>query len=399
MTRTKKAIVAGLIATLLLAALAGCASQSASSSAASSASTSSATSSATEASASSAASSATEASSSSSASGASASSASASGSTQTITDLKGDTQEVPTEITSIVDLWHAHNQIILMLGAGDKLVGTTENFKAMPWASVVYPRLTEIESLVVGSGAGEVNYEEALSLEPSVVFASDKDVTETARKQGLTTLNVSYNNYDGLRENVRLSGQVLGGEAAERAAKWETLLDRNINLVAERMANVNDAEKVRVLHIGNANNFTMVDGTKTIIDEWIKLAGGVNAIEKEGNRLEITMEEVINSDPDVIIIGSATPEDVEALKADPNFSGMRAVQNGAVYANPNGVFPWDRYSGEEALQVLWAAKFFNPSLFEDIDMVAETKDFYKTFYGYDLSDEEANKILNGEKPE
>lgn len=317
---------------------------------------------------------------------------------RTFTDLKGASVDVPAEINTIVDLWHAHNQIVLMLGAGDKLVGTTENFKAMEWAQVVYPRLADIEALVVGSGAGEVNYEEALSLEPSVVFASDDEVTETARKQGMATLNVSYSDYEGLRNNVRLTGQVLGGEAELRASQWEELLDKNIALVAERMGDVDDSEKPRVLHIGNANNFTMVDGTNTIIDEWIKLAGGVNAIEKEGNRLEITMEEVINSDPDVIIIGSATPEDVEALKNDPNFSGMRAVQAGAVYANPNGVFPWDRYSGEEALQVLWAAKFFNPDLFADIDMVAETQDFYRTFYGYDLSEDEANKILNGEKP-
>lgn len=319
--------------------------------------------------------------------------------TQTVADLKGVQVEVPTQIDSIVDLWHAHNQVVLMLGAGDKLVGTTENFKAMEWANVVYPRLAEVEALVVGSGAGEVNYEEALSLEPSVVFASDDEVTETARKQGMATLNVGFSDYDGLREDVRVTGQVLGGEAQERAAQWEELLDKNIALVAERMKDVDDGNKVRVLHLGTASNFTMVDGTNTIIDEWIKLAGGVNAIEQEGNRLEITMEEIIAADPDVIIIGSATPEDVEALKADEGYSGMRAVQNGAVYANPNGVFPWDRYSGEEALQVLWAAKFFNPDLFEDIDMVAETQDFYKTFYGYDLSEDEASRILNGEHPE
>ena len=319
--------------------------------------------------------------------------------TQTVTDLKGVEVEVPIQIETIVDLWHAHNQVILMLGAGDKLVGTTQNFKNMVWANVVYPRLSEIEALVIGGGAGEVNYEETMRLEPSVVFSQDDGVTETARSYGFPTVNVGFVDYDGLRANVRLTGQVLGGESAELAAKWEELLDSNIALVAERMADVDDDEKVRVLHIGAANNLTMVDGTNTIIDEWIKLAGGVNAVETEGNRLELTMEEIVALDPDIIIVGSATPEDIEALKADEGYSGLRAVQEGAVYANPNGVFPWDRYSGEAALQVLWAAKFFNPDLFEDIDMVAETQDFYKTFYCYDLSEDEAQRILNGEKPE
>ena len=70
-----------------------------------------------------------------------------------------------------------------------------------------------------------------------------------------------------------------------------------------------------------------------------------------------------------------------------------------MYANPAGVFSWDRYSGEEALQVLWAAKFFNPDKFEDIDMVQQTQDFYKTFYGYDLSKEDAERMLAGLGPQ
>ena len=319
--------------------------------------------------------------------------------TQVITDLTGAEVEVPLEIEKIADLWHAHNQIVIMLGAGDKLVGTTENFKNRAWANVVYPRLAEVEALVVGSGAGEVNYEEALSLEPDVVFASDEEVTENARNQGLTTVNVMFQDYEGLRNNVTLTGQVLGADAQAAADAWAAMLDENIDLVASRTEGIADADKPRILHIVSPQSYTMVDGTNTIVDEWIELAGGVNAIETEGNRIELTLEEILGSDPDIIIIGSAKPEDVDAFLADEQFSGLTAVQNGFVYANPEGVFPWDRYSGEEALQILWAAKFFNPDLFEDVDMVQKTQEFYSKFYGYDLTDDEATRILEGELPE
>ncbi|MBO4352269.1 MAG: ABC transporter substrate-binding protein, partial [Eggerthellaceae bacterium] len=237
---------------------------------------------------------------------ASASSASASASaaaTQTITDLKGDTVEVPTEINSIVDLWHAHNQVIMMLGAADKLVGTTEVFKKRPWPNIIYPRLSEVEALVVGTGAGEVNYEEALKLQPDVVFASDKDVTETARKQGLTTVNVAFQDYDGLREDIKVTAQVLGSDAQDLAKEWQDYLDANIKLVEDRMKDIKDEERVKVLHIASSDSFTKVDGTKCIVDEWIKLAGGVNALDKEGNLIEVTMEEIVAADPEVIIMG------------------------------------------------------------------------------------------------
>lgn len=349
-------------------------------------------------SASAAASASASASASESASASASASAAASAATQTIVDHMGETVEVPTKIEKIADLWHAHNQIILMLGAADKLVGTTDNFKKRGWANVVFPGLANVEALVTGTGAGEVNYEEAMSLKPDVVFASDKEVSNTARQNGLTTVNVMFQDYDGLRDNVSLTAQILGGEAEELATKWQNILDDNIALVEKKMAGVADADKVKVLHIVSPNSFTKVDGLNNIVDEWIKLAGGVNALTAEGNMIEVTMEDIVAADPDIIIIGSGAAEAVNQLLADEAWSGITAVKNQAVYANPSGVFAWDRYSGEEALQVLWAAKKLNPELFEDIDMEQETKDFYKTFYGYELSDDEVKKILNGEEP-
>ncbi len=372
----------GAAAAALVAGLAGCSSGSGSATSASA----------------SAASASTSASASASASASSASAAASAGATQTIKDIKGDAVEVPTEINKIVDLWHAHNQVIMMLGAADKLVGTTEVFKKRPWPNIIYPRLSEVEALVVGTGAGEVNYEEALSLQPDVVFASDGDVTATARQQGLATVNVAFQDYDGLREDVKITAQVLGSDAEEIAKEWQDLLDANIALVEERMKDIKEEDRVKVLHIASSDSFTKVDGRKCIVDEWIKLAGGVNALESEGNLIEVTMEEIVAADPEVIIMGVGAASAVEQLKADEAWSGITAVKNGAVYANPNGVFSWDRYSGEEALQVLWAAKKFNPDKFEDVNIEQETKDFYLQFYGYSLTDDEVSRILNGENP-
>lgn len=321
----------------------------------------------------------------------SASSSSASA-TQTITDLAGDTVEVPTKVETVADFWHAHNQIVIMLGAASKLVSTTASFKKMAWANVVFPGLKDVPANV--DSDNNLNIEEILSLDPDVCFASNKDMVKTARDNGLVAVNVMFQNYENLRKNVQLTAQVLGDNAPDLAKSWESLLDENIEFVAHKMSSVSDADKVKVLHIVNGTNFLKIDGTDCIVDEWIKMAGGVNAIQKSGNMIEVSMEEIVAANPDVIIIGSANEKGVNELVADPAWSGIAAVKNGAVYANPRGVFPWDRYSGEEALQVLWAAKKLNPDKFEDVDMVAKTQAFYKTFYDYSLTEDEANMILN-----
>jgi len=74
------------------------------------------------------------------------------------------------------------------------------------------------------------------------------------------------------------------------------------------------------------------------------------------------------------------------------------VKNNRIYANPTGTFPWDRYSAEEALQILWAAQLFHPERFADVDMITKTQDFYRKYYNYNLSKENAQQILKGLPP-
>ena len=88
---------------------------------------------------------------------------------RTVVDNTGVEREIPVTVTKVADLWHAHNQIVLMLGQGDKLVATTENFSKMPWANVVYPRLAEVPAVVTGNGAGEIAYEELLKCDAGVL--------------------------------------------------------------------------------------------------------------------------------------------------------------------------------------------------------------------------------------
>ena len=115
--------------------------------------------------------------------------------------------------------------------------------------------------------------------------------------------------------------------------------------------------------MADGKNLLKVDGTNTIIDECIMVAGGQNAVSKAGNMLEINAEEIININPDVIIIGRAkAPEIFKKLYEDQVYADTNAVKNKKVYVNPAGVFSWDRYGAEGALQILWAAKTLHPEL-------------------------------------
>jgi len=100
----------------------------------------------------------------------------------------------------------------------------------------------------------------------------------------------------------------------------------------------------------------------------------------------------VASNPDVIIAMRA--RDVETIRNSPQWSMIKAVREGRIYANPRGMFWWCRETSEEALQFLWVAKLLYPDAFADIDMAAETRAFYKDFYRIDLSDDEIRDFLS-----
>ena len=317
--------------------------------------------------------------------------------TRVVKDIEGTEVTIPKDITKVADLWHANNQVVLMLGGADTLVSTTKNVQGLPWFAKVYPRIKEIPAPVKGI---DVQMEEIQKLKPQVVLASNKNQIEMARNAGIPAVRVNFADYDGLRKTITITADVLGGDAPDMAKQYITYLDGKIKFAEEKTKNISDADRPSVLHIVGGDDLLKVDGHKTIIDEWIRYAGGKNAITADGPQITVTMEEIVKANPDIIIIGGTqSRKGIEQLMNDPQWSSLKAVQNGRVYSNPVGTFNWDRYSAESALQILWAGQIIQPQLFSDVNLVKETQDFYKTFLHYDLSDVEAQRIIAGEGPQ
>ena len=315
-----------------------------------------------------------------------------------VTDVEGNKVELPDNVQRVADLWHANNQIVLLLGEANKLVGTTTAIAANPWYSEVYPNIKNVPVLTNGE---TMQAEELLSHKPDAVLLSKKSMLTEVEQTGLKGVRVSFQDFDGLKKTVRITAEVLGDKAPEIAETYIKELDGNIKFVEERLKGLKDEQCPTVLHITKGSDLMMIDGGKSMIGEWIKLAGGKSVLPDEANMVTVTMEAILQSNPDVIIIGSSgnkAQAAIEKIKADPAWQSISAVKNNRIYANPTGTFPWDRYSAEEALQILWAAQLFHPEQFKDLNMVEKTQAFYKKYYSYTLSKENAEQILKGLSP-
>ncbi len=312
-----------------------------------------------------------------------------------VQDDGGQPVSIPTEPARIADAWYAHHVLLMTLGAGSRIVATVNHPESQPWMFKVLPSLNQATAI---QGTA-FNAETLLAGHVDLVFTALGDRQAIAYRQlGLPVMQMGYTDLAGLKRSMLNTAQALGGtEPGARAIAYNGFLDQQLAAVNRVVAGIPTEQRPKVLHIASVNPLK-VDGADTLIDDWIKLAGGRNAATGlKGNMQIVSAEQLLAWQPDVLILAAAAGDLNQA--AQPQLlNQLDAVRNGHVLRNPAGVFPWDRYGTEVALQVAWAAQQLHPALFPDVDMAAQTTDFYRRFFDYPLTPEDAQRILHGEPP-
>lgn len=189
-------------------------------------------------------------------------------------------------------------------------------------------------------------------------------------------------------------GRLLGRES--RAGELAAYAKKTIADMKVFTAKIDPQKKVSVYYAEG------VDGLNTDCDtsmhtELIKLAGGRNVhqcpVRDMFGMEKISLEQVMLYDPDVILVFEGVF--YRSVFGDPRWQRLRAVKNRRVYLIPNQPFNWfDRPpSVMRLLCVKWVASLLYPDRYP-VDMVKETRQFFRLFLGFDLSAGEAKKLMN-----
>ena len=127
------------------------------------------------------------------------------------------------------------------------------------------------------TGGNELNIEQILSLRTDILFIHDGirvPQQEVLTQAGVRVLAFKANSMDALRERVKLTGEALGPDAAEKAAQYERYFRDNIRRVQERLKNVPASARLRVYH--SMGNPLYTSGRPSLNQDWRDLAGAVN---------------------------------------------------------------------------------------------------------------------------
>ncbi|MDD5748846.1 MAG: ABC transporter substrate-binding protein [Actinomycetota bacterium] len=319
---------------------------------------------------------------------------------RTIVDSIGRSVKVPSEVNRVACLVGPSYDRTFMLGEKDKIAMV--GFAQSKWAELLNP---ELKKIPVATNAKSPNIEELLKRNIDVVFTwADPEPLQAMTNAGIpalaaltseSALTTAENFIKGFKEETNLYAKVLGKDAESRAKKYFKYLDDVVERVTSVTKKLSESEKPRVYYV-RGPELLSTHGKCSNTRWYVEMAGG-NLVSKGLETLipSVSIEQVIAWDPDIILMGRLNS--TEPIMKDPAWSRIKAVKNDKVYVNPNGVFYWD-YSSEGPLFLMYLAKTFHPDKFKDIDMVKEVKNFYSQFYDYELTTEQANKILQYKDP-
>ena len=337
---------------------------------------------------------------------------------KTVVDLMGREVKVPEEVQKIAAIAGPTYEMVFMLGSGDQIAmvksGHTDSY---PLANLTNPRLETLAGLAANPSSS-VNIEDYLKHDIDLVVYYDNEI-ELKKFDAVDMAAIVVSKNTGLIESLEeakgltidqfiekltqpldiLSTALNTEEARSEYETWRDYCDEKLRMVYERTKDI-PMEERQTVYWGNTWG-EEIRSTYALKNRWyeVNLAGGqLIGPEENSNFPEVTAEQLYSWDPDIILVdnhGGLPGLVMQSMyRENSKWSTLSAVQNQQLHRIPAGVFFLDKGS-TTTLLVLWMATILQPELFSDIDMVEEVKYYYSEFYEYDLTDEEAQNVING----
>ena len=256
----------------------------------------------------------------------------------------------------IVSIAPSNTEILFAIGAGDQVVGRDEVSD--------YP-LEVLDVASIGSTYGELNTEAILALEPDLVLAAT--ITSPEQVQTLEALGIPVYllsnpaDFPGLLENISAVGVLTGNEAGAEALSES--LDARIAAVTQKAAG---AERVSVFYEVDGSDPTApwTTGAGTFQDVLIGLVGGENIGVDIAGWGQMSLEEIVTRNPQVVIFGEGpwVPTTAESFLERSGWGEIAAVVDGRVYGIDTN---WVDRPGPRLVDALeQMALMIHPELFE-----------------------------------
>lgn len=282
----------------------------------------------------------------------------------TITDSNGNSITLPSTANRILVTNSDAAEVLIAIGARDKIVGITDTVKQNP---LLAPLLSNVTSVGIWDNP---SVEKIAELKPDVVitYASwkPKDADEF-KAANITLIGLDCYKLNTLSRDITALGAIAGED--KNATAYASFIQDNINLVKNRTANLTDAQKPLVYWEQNSAFSSAGNGSGG--DDLIKAAGGINvAGNQSGSYPKVSAEWVTQQNPDIILktTGYNTTQAnmssiIQEIDNRTGLASTNAVKNNKVYVMKTSL----AFGPKGVIGLMYTAKIVHPDLFKDMD--------------------------------
>jgi iron complex transport system substrate-binding protein len=282
----------------------------------------------------------------------------------TITQSDGTLVKLPGPAYRIVVANGNAAELLVAIGAGDRIVGVTDSVKG-------YPVLKEWFDSLPSIGSWQApDVETVLSLNPDVIITYGSTKPKNADR--LVAANITLVYLDCYRINTLASDArqlgILTGEPSGAEA-YAGFLEPLVTGVVDQTSNLSDAEKPKVYFESYSDWTAQAAGSGG--DLLIQVTGGRNiAAMLNTSAPKVSAEWILQENPSLVfkvISQSRQDDDYALMQRDiagrSGMSGLPAAKEGRIYLFSNEMV----YGPRAFAGMLAMAKLEHPDLFRDID--------------------------------
>ena len=237
----------------------------------------------------------------------------------TVTDDEGTEVTIGAQPERVVSLTPANTELVFALGAGDMLVGGTDSDDYPPEAA-------ELPDVVQGI---TVLTEQIVDLDPDLVLAGGNSFTppaevERMRNLGILVLVVYPQTVDQVMSDLSLVGEAIGEEQA--AEEVVTAIETRIDEVTTAVGGL---DRPRTFYEIGYGPDIYGPAPDSFIEDMVTLAGGEAIVTDDPSVFSIPLEQLIDQDPEVIVLGDAAYGTCpDGVATRPGWDAMTAVAEG-----------------------------------------------------------------------
>jgi len=284
-----------------------------------------------------------------------------------VVDYFGREVVIPDQVDRVIPIFNVHAEYLTILGAADKIIGVGRIHRHNAIFRRLFPGIEALPKV----GANNLDLERLAHLDPDVVFCGhSRPMIESIERMNIVAVGTFPSDLDGILRQLRTTGIIVGKEGeADAIINFFRSRLTHIERITERIP---VADRPRVYYARYGPFETLGEG---IFSEIVDAAGGRNVVRGVGGGEHpaiVSLENVYQWNPEVIIIRDNSPLSVNALLRDPKWSEVQAIKDKRVYKEHAG---WSEFRIESFFGVMEKAKWFHPGPFKELRPEAEYRAF------------------------